>query len=216
MKFNDLFDAWAPVYDQTVYDPNNEYSEVFENYTELLSEICLSIADNKNGITLEIGTGTGNLAKELLDNGFRVMCIEPSAEMRLIAEKKLPSSVIIGGDFLNLPLSFKIDSIVSSYAFHHLTYDEKVESIKYLDGFLKPNGKIVIADTMFSSPQYKNDLLNYVERSKAYNLLRDLNTEYYEYIGDMLMLFKDLDYSLEYRQVNKYVWIIVAAKLAAR
>lgn len=215
MKFNDLFDAWAPVYDQTVYDPNNEYREVFENYTAILNEICLGIADNKNGITIEIGTGTGNLAKELLDNNFRVICIEPSAEMRQIAYKKLKNNIILDGDFLNLPLSFKVDNIVSSYAFHHLTYDEKIESIKYLDGFLNTSGKIVIADTMFSSPQYKESLLNYVEDSKAYNLLKDLNTEYYEYIDDMLILFKDLNYSLEYRQVNKYVWIIVATKLAS-
>ena len=212
MKLNELFDAWAPVYDKTVYDPDNEYREVFENYEAILNEICNIISGNKKGITLEIGTGTGNLAKKLFDNNFRSICIEPSGEMRLIAEEKLPSSIILDGNFLNIPFSFKVDNIVSSYAFHHLTYDEKIECIKYLDGFLKDHGKLIIADTMFNSPRYKEELLKHVEDSKTFNLLNDLNTEYYEYLDDIFRLFKDLNYTIEHKQMNKYVWIIVASK----
>ena len=212
MNFNELFDAWAPVYDETVYDPNNEYKEVFENYSEILKEISRLASENGKGLTLEIGTGTGNLALQLVDDGHRVICIEPSHEMRLAAEQKLPRSVILDGHFLKLPIDFKVDNIVTSYAFHHLTYVEKLESIKYLDSFLKDNGKIIIADTMFSSPQYKDALLEYVKDTQALNLFNDLNTEYYEYLDDIFRLFKDLNYSLDYKQMNKYVWIITAIR----
>ncbi len=212
LEFNELFDQWAPVYDQTVFNRDNEYNEVFENYDLLLKEICQQIRDKKIGLTLEIGVGTGNLSKELLKEGFSVIGIEPSDEMRRLAKEKLPNLAILDGHFLSIPIIEKFDSIVTSYAFHHLTYTEKRDSLKYLDGFLKKNGKIIIADTMFESEEYKSNLLKYVAESKAHNLLNDLNTEYYEYTEEILRLFDELDYTYTIKKMNKYVWMIIAEK----
>ncbi|WP_431732577.1 hypothetical protein [Clostridium carnis] len=40
-----------------------------------------------------------------------------------------------------------IDSIISSYAFHHLTDDEKYNAVKLFKEKLKSDGNVIIADT---------------------------------------------------------------------
>lgn len=211
-KFNRLFDKWAQHYDETVYGLDNEYKEVFEEYNKILENICWEITDNKDGLVVEIGVGTGNLTKLLYKKGFRVIGIEPSIEMRKISKSKIPNVEILDGHFLSIPVNKKIDAFVTSYAFHHLTFDEKQKAIMYLDSLLAEDGKIVIADTMFETKEYKQKLYEYVENTKAFNLLKDLNTEYYEYLDDICSLFKNLNYSIKKVKMNKYVWIVTASK----
>lgn len=210
-NFNKLFDEWAKSYDETVYGTNNEYVEVFENYENILKYISDEISD-KNGLIVEIGVGTGNLTKLLYEKNSNIIGIEPSKEMRKIAKQKLQNVDILDGHFLSIPIDKKIDAIVTSYAFHHLTYDEKKKALEYLDSKLNNNGKIVIADTMFESIEYKEKLLKYVESNKCFNLLNDLKTEYYELLDDICILFKELNYSYSLKKMNKYVWIISAIK----
>ncbi len=210
--FTQLFDQWAESYDATVFGTDNEYREVFENYNEILKEICSYIDDKKNGVTLEIGIGTGNLTKLLTEMGHHVIGIEPSQEMRNQATKKITRATILDGNFLKVPIYNKLDSIVTSYALHHLTLEEKEDALKYLDTLLNVGGKIVVADTMFSSKEYKKELYQQVENDGALNLLNDLNTEYYEMLNDVTAIFDRLGYNYTVKQMNKYVWIISAQK----
>ncbi|WP_026475920.1 class I SAM-dependent methyltransferase [Alkaliphilus transvaalensis] len=212
LEFNELFNEWAPVYDKTVYDQQGEYREVFQNYDVLLNTICDEISDKNKGLILEIGVGTGNLSKKLVSKGFSVIGIEPCQEMRRLAKEKLPNIAILDGHFLSIPIAEQFDSIVTSYAFHHLTYSEKRNALKYLDGYLKESGKFVIADTMYESADYKDQLLKYVADSNSHNLLNDLKTEYYEFTNDILKLFDELGYTYQLQQINKYVWVISAQK----
>lgn len=211
-NFNNLFDQWAPVYDETVNSSKGEYSEVFSNYYGILEEICNIVSHKANGNILEIGVGTGNLTEYLKARGLRIVGVEPSLEMRKIASAKLKDIEIFEGSFLDIPIHDTYDGIVSSYALHHLTYKEKQMAIKYLDNFLAEGGKIVIADTMFESIEYKEQLLRSVEADGATNLLKDLNTEYYEMLEDIVKLFEDLNYSITAEKLNRYVWIVTATK----
>jgi ubiquinone/menaquinone biosynthesis C-methylase UbiE len=209
--FNPLFDSWASSYDETVYGHDNEYSEVFSGYAEILEYICQGVR-GKEGTIIEIGVGTGNLTKMLYDHGLNIVGIEPSQEMRKIAQSKLPSVKILDGHFLSIPVRGKVDAIVTSYALHHLTLDEKREALRYLDGLLNENGKMIIADTMFESEAYKENLLEYVRDCGTLNLLKDLNSEYYEYVDDLCQLFREMNYTYEIIKMNKYVWMISAVK----
>lgn len=210
--FTQLFDQWAQSYDSTVFGSDNEYKEVFQNYQQILEEIARFIDDKKNGVTMEVGVGTGNLSSLLMERGHHVIGVEPSKKMREEAIKKLNRVTILDGHFLEVPIYNKVDSIVTSYAFHHLTLGEKKESLTYLDSLLNEGGKVVIADTMYSSQRYKEKLHQQVENDGALNLLKDLQTEYYELLADVTKLFDDLNYTYELKQMNKYVWIILAQK----
>ncbi len=211
-NFNELFDKWAESYDLTVYGENHEYKEVFENYSLILKRIAENIEDKISGNILEIGVGTGNLTGFLHNSGFKCFGIEPSNEMKKIAAKKHPDIEIIDGHFLDVKFNKKFDAIVTSYAFHHLLLEEKKEAINYLSSFLTPKGKIVIADTMFESQEYKDNLHNYVKNCNASNLLADLQSEFYELRDDILNIFENNNFSYTKEKINKYVWIITASK----
>jgi len=206
--FSNLFDRWAPVYDKTVFEEGGEYHEVFEGYEQILDTIKEEIASCQS--VLEIGCGTGNLAKKLDEHGFDVTCIEPSEEMRKAARQKLPAVSIVDGNFLHVPIEKSFDAIVSSYAFHHLTHEDKKKAIAYLKQYMNPFGRIVMADTMFESKAYKKALFEHVINQGSEALLADLKSEYYEYLGDMVALFEAAGFNVSKKKMNKYVWIITA------
>src|SRR5207245_8311079 len=52
---------------------------------------------------LDIGCGVGAYMGRLLDQGFEVTGIEPSAEMRRLAAKNLPADLVSDGSVLQLP-----------------------------------------------------------------------------------------------------------------
>src|SRR5690606_32491020 len=127
-----------------------EYKEVFSHYENILQEVT----DRSFGNVLEFGPGTGNLTEKLLKKGLNVTGVEPSPSMRQIAVNKLGDQAeIIDGDFLNFELNKQVDTIVSTYAFHHLTDKEKGDAIANYGKLLAPGGKIVFADTMYSSAE---------------------------------------------------------------
>lgn len=209
--FNAFFDEWAASYDATVYGSDNEYIEVFQNYEGIFESIITSLHTQNANNVIEVGPGTGNLTAKLLSAGFKVVGIEPSSEMRKLASEKLPEVLFLEGHFLDFPELNPADAIVSSYAFHHLTLDEKRQSIDLMKGLLNKKGTLVIADTMFESAAYKSELLQAVEADGALNLLNDLNTEYYEMLEDMVAILEEAQFSVRKEKMNRYVWVLTAS-----
>lgn len=166
-EFLDVFESWASSYDDTVTGVDVEYREVFRDYQSILEQVSLL----SHGHVLEIGAGTGNLTEKLLKRGHTVTAIEPSKAMREIAQKKLsgnPNVVILDGDFLEFSVPNSVDTIVSTFAFHHLTDKEKAKAICIYRSLLKTGGKIVFADTMYNS---KSAYRQAIEDAKAANFL---------------------------------------------
>ncbi|MDF2606087.1 MAG: SAM-dependent methyltransferase YrrT [Bacillales bacterium] len=207
-EFDNLFDKWSETYDSVVLESNDEeYKEVFINYNGILE----TVASNVSGIILEFGIGTGNLTKELVQKNNKVIGIEPSKNMRLIAKQKLPSVEVYDGDFLKFQLpKTKIDGIVSTYAFHHLTDFEKNEAIKLYKDMLTPSGKIVFADTIFTDEDHRNEVINESIAKGYLNLVNDLKTEYYTTIPIMKSIFESNGFDVTFTQLNKFVWLIKA------
>jgi putative AdoMet-dependent methyltransferase len=208
-EFIGLFDEWAESYDATVDGHDIEYKEVFDGYDEILD----IVASRVSGTIIEFGLGTGNLSKLLIEKGHKVIGVEPSKEMRTIAQQKLPNLEIHDGDFLNLPvISEKIDGIVSTYAFHHLTDEEKNIAIKNYSDLLHSGGKIVFADTAYKNEAAKRAIIEDAEQKGYTNLVKDLNTEYYTFLGVLDQLFTQNGFSVSFKQLNTFVWLIEATK----
>lgn len=209
VNFNDLFDQWSAVYDDTVTGNDIEYKEVFKFYNQILE----TIVTRSSGLVLEFGVGTGNLTQKLVEAGLEVLGIEPSKKMRKIAKQKLPNVTIVEGHFLDFPfMKQKVDTIVSSYAFHHLTDQEKEEAIQLYEEILNENGKIVFGDTIFKDKQVQEQI--YVDaKNKGYDrLANDLNTEYYTTIPILDKILTKYHFTTNYEQINDFVWIIEAKK----
>ena len=208
-EFVDLFNRWAETYDSTVSGTDEEYKEVFEGYGQILQEV----ANKVHGTVIEFGTGTGNLTEFLRVKTDNVMGVEPSDKMREEANKKLKGIDIVSGDFLDFPQPEKpVDAIVSSYAFHHLTDEEKRKAAYIYATILNTGGKVVFADTMFMNEDKKQEIIRDAKKRNFLSLAEDLQAEYYTTLPVMTSIFEDAGFEVSFTSMNKFVWIIEAAK----
>lgn len=208
-EFLELFDDWAKTYDASVSGFDPQYQAVFKNYEGILNEVVKN--SSCGGVTLEFGVGTGNLSKQLMQAGHNVIGIEPSQAMLEIAREKLPELQLMEGDFITFPeLPSLVDNIVSTYAFHHLTDDEKGVAIKRFAEVLSANGKIVFGDTMFKSVADKKMIIKEAEDKGFTALAEDLQREYYPTIDVLKHIFETNNFEVIFKQMNDFVWIVVA------
>ncbi|WP_350299537.1 class I SAM-dependent DNA methyltransferase [Peribacillus frigoritolerans] len=209
-EFIDLFEEWSKSYDDTVSGHDIEYQEVFKHYDRILD----SVTDRAHGHVLEFGVGTGNLTERLLMKGLKVSGIEPSPAMREIAVSKLRGKTeIADGDFIDFPKPEQVDSIVSTYAFHHLTDEEKEKAIANYGKLLNTGGKIVFADTMYQSREAHERAIQDARQAGFHNLANDLQTEYYTTIPFLEKALEANGYKVNFERCNQFVWIMEAEKL---
>ncbi|CAH0231906.1 MULTISPECIES: class I SAM-dependent methyltransferase [Peribacillus] len=209
-EFIDLFEEWSKSYDDTVSGHDIEYQEVFKHYDRILD----SVTDRAHGHVLEFGVGTGNLTERLLRKGLKVSGIEPSPAMREIAVSKLRGKTeIADGDFIDFPKPEQVDSIVSTYAFHHLTDEEKEKAIANYGKLLNTGGKIVFADTMYQSREAHERAIQDARQAGFHNLANDLQTEYYTTIPFLEKALEANGYKVNFERCNQFVWIMEAEKL---
>ncbi|SFK23721.1 putative AdoMet-dependent methyltransferase [Halobacillus dabanensis] len=209
MEFVDLFNQWASSYDDTVAGKDPEYREVFEGYEEMLERL----ANLSKSPVMEFGVGTANLTRKMIEQNKVVLGVEPSSEMRRIAKVKCPEAAIYDGNFLEYPsLLTPIRSIISSFAFHHLTSDEKREALQKFREHLEDDGEVIFIDTLFKDEAHKQALIQDAEKQGFLNLARDLQEEYYPYLEDIKEIFVEEAFEVTFEQLNKYAWLIQARK----
>lgn len=208
-EFLKLFDDWAKTYDASVSGFDPQYRAVFKNYEGILNEVVKNCSCG--GVTIEFGVGTGNLSKQLMQAEHDVIGIEPSKAMLEIAREKLPELKLMEGDFITFPkLPSLVDNIVSTYAFHHLTDDEKGIAIKHFVKILSANGKVVFGDTMFKSEADKKLIIKEAKDKGFTALAEDLQREYYPTIDVVRNIFHINNFDVMFKQMNDFVWIVVA------
>ena len=147
------FDVWSTNYDETVKKSTEGYP--FEGYEKAIQAIYCLIQNDSNTKILDLGIGTGTLTQKLYLEGARITGVDFSEKMLNQAKQKMPDATLIECD-LNDGVPFvlqnmKFQYIVSAYAFHHWEDRQKIDLIKQCTDLLTPNGKILIADIMFST-----------------------------------------------------------------
>ena len=152
------FDRWAETYDRAVLA-----SEQFPllGYRQTLTTVFRAAHVNPGMVVLDLGTGTGNLARLFLEAGCEVWGTDFSQAMLNKACQKLPHLHTRPADLLDpLPSGFpdRYDRIVSSYAFHHLAVGEKLALVRDLArDRLAQGGWIVIGDVAFERAGDRDD-----------------------------------------------------------
>lgn len=200
------FDEWAESYDSDVEDDKT----IFLKYDDVLDFVVKISNVNKDKLILDIGTGTGNLAKRFVDLGAKVIGLDPSRKMIEKAKEKFKDNknvelYLIKDPFLKIPFDDNFfDIVLSTYAFHHVCHNKKEDGILEMFRVLKRGGVLAIGDIMFKNEIEEKRFLN------KYDFLDP--DEYYERIDEIKKIFNKLNIKLRLKRFTPYTWVIWAIK----
>jgi putative AdoMet-dependent methyltransferase len=144
-------DEWAEGYDESVRD---EADPIRTGYRETLEWVVDRAELTPDSVVVDLGAGTGNTTA-LIPAARHVVCVDVATKMMDLARPKLghlESVEYVQVDlleFFDAPRRF--DRLVSTYAVHHLTEDEKAVLLRRIASSLEPGGVAVFGDLMFES-----------------------------------------------------------------
>jgi ubiquinone/menaquinone biosynthesis C-methylase UbiE len=125
-------------------------------FQELRDRILLRAQLRASDRLLDIGTGTGLLAIAAAPLVSRVSALDLSPAMcRRLQEKceqlRIENVEVLTGTATRLPLEHSaFDVVVSNYCFHHLSAPDKARALAEIRRVLRPGGRLVFGDMMFS------------------------------------------------------------------
>lgn len=210
------FDRWANRYDETIKRACKKDDWMYRNYEKVLNQVVefsQDTLDKTKTVVVDIGVGTGNLAQKFVDKVKYLIGVDPSSEMLKIAKKKLPEIDVKEGSFLELPIADNsADLVISSYAFHHLTKEEKLKGLKEMCRILKNRGKIIIADLMFANQEAEKRIKEQLITDGKSEIVEEIEEEYYGYIDTLTKKLRELGFSTQEKQITDFVWVICGVK----
>lgn len=124
-------------------------------FDKVRAELVAISAPERTDRCVDLGAGTGFLATALAPLVHSVLAVDISPEMmRSLAEEARAADLdnvrTEVSDFMELSLETgSVDLIVSNYALHHLADTDKRLLAVQAARWLRPGGRIVIADMMF-------------------------------------------------------------------
>lgn len=145
----------------------------------------------KNGKILDVGSGAGQFAKHMLENGFDVIGIDYSKEMVKIAKERVPT-----GDFRYMDMRHldfpdqSFDGLFAAYSLIHIPSEEVPLSLREFYRVLKDGGYLEIvvqqgeADKVIDEPFMPSEKMffNFFTKERLTKFLEDsgYHVEYQE------------------------------------
>ena len=161
---------------------------------------------------LDIGIGTGLLA-ERMPKGLNLYGIDISPKMMAkICAKGLPVKLKMGS-FLDIPYpDGHFDAIVSTFAFHHLTPEEKERAYLEMHRVLSPGGLLIIADFMFENDAQAAKLAERFRAEGRLDMLEEFEEECFTYIDSATASLQSLGYIVQHERGSTLSWIVWASR----
>ncbi|MBD0724387.1 SAM-dependent methyltransferase [Flavobacterium sp. L1I52] len=130
-------DEMAEIYD-AMYQSFIDYDKEYAFYNNLLQK-------NEPKSILEIGSGTGNIAKRFIENHQNYRGLDFSTSMITIAQKRNPDCEFLHGDMRDFNLEKKADAIIitSRSTSYLITNNDINDTFNCLYNNLNPNGIII-------------------------------------------------------------------------
>ena len=131
---------------QTFGEDAELYDRVRPKYPPRLYDDLAALLNNPTRPrVLEIGCGTGQATKPMLERGWSVKAVELSPELSRVARTNLPELEVITAAFESWPLpAERFDLVLSATAFHWI--DPEIRVPKSADA-LRPGGLLAIVST---------------------------------------------------------------------
>ena len=129
----------------------------FRNLPAEDAAILATLGLSQGSHILEIGTGSGHFARAAARAGYRVTALDVSPAMLRYAEDRAKSENLTGVEFHHAGFltftgaSATFDAAVSVAVLHHLPDLWKSIALQNIHRVLKPGGKFLLCDVVFSS-----------------------------------------------------------------
>jgi putative AdoMet-dependent methyltransferase len=210
-KFN--HDDEAPGYDEDVADERNP---IREGYSALLRWVVDQASAGGSSSVLELGTGTGNLAI-LLEDFDRMVCVDISANMLGIARAKLadrPNVEYVQADLLQCfeALEERFDVVISAYAIHHLTEEERHVLFRSVERSLEPGGRAVFGDLLFADDEERRDYLAALRSKGESDLADEIEDEFFWNVEETIGELVGLGFRVTKERFSRLSWGICAER----
>lgn len=206
------FDKQAADYDQNIKMQGYRFN-VHQDYEQALSVVREKVQLQSGNVCLDIGVGTGNLGAKFLSESTKVIGVDQSEKMLQMCKEKHPDMETRKGHFLALPLMDNhVESIVSSYALHHLLDDEKILACKEMDRVLKEDGQICLVDLMFLNEQHRTKVIAGYRDAGNMEAIGAIEDEFYADRSVLIDWFSANDFYVETHQFNDILSMIYARK----
>jgi len=201
-------------YDRWTFTERGLY---YERYHDLLDLVVVRCQVRAGERVLDIGTGTGELARRFAQHrGCRVVGLDPSEAMIEEARRKAAAGTwsgvtfqVAGAPFLEIPYpDGAFDAVASTQAFHHLHERHKAAAVQEMARVLRPPGKVegrgggwlAIGDPTF---QNRGALEEALARWPD-----DLEEEYFAYLETLETFFGDAGLSYHAERVSRINWVV--------
>jgi len=142
-----------------------------------------------------------------------VIGVEASGEMARIARRRCPGLRGIGATLRSLPFGTgSIDVIVSAYAWHHLSPEDRLDSIGEMRRVLRDRGQVIVADIMFRDARSEHSMREQLEKAgeRAKLALLDEESEEYPLLSELRVEFGRFGFVFSGKQRTELVWLFRA------
>ena len=149
METEDLHYGYWP-HDKTATAQN--FAEAQQRHSQLIIDHIPEGVEN----ILDVGSGSGNLAKKLISLGYHVDCVIPSEFLAERVKQKLDeNSTIHICKFEAVETNVTYDLILFSESFQYIPMDKSIPKIQKL---LSPNGHLLICDVFHKNVPGKSPM----------------------------------------------------------
>jgi SAM-dependent methyltransferase len=144
------FDRWAPTYDDQLSDPWLDFEAAWA-FTERALRAGLGGLEDRT--VVDVGCGTGEFLRRIVEGGSDGVGVEPSAGMRAAARRKLPGTSVLDGHLAAIPIGDgRADAAIATYVVSHLAAAEQPPAIDELLRVVRGAGPIVVVDVPRADP----------------------------------------------------------------
>jgi putative AdoMet-dependent methyltransferase len=195
----------------------SEVGIYYERYHDLLDLVVVRCQVKAGDRVLDIGTGTGELARRFAQHrGCQVVGLDPSEAMIDEARRKATAGrwgevtfQVAEAPFLEISYpDGAFDAVASSQAFHHLHERHKASAVQEMARVLRPSsadperggGWLAIGDLMFADrAALEAALARWPE---------ELEEEYFAYLETLEPMFRDAGLSFRAEHLSQIHWVV--------
>ncbi|TVR58309.1 MAG: class I SAM-dependent methyltransferase, partial [Spirochaetaceae bacterium] len=206
-RFSDYFnhDDDAPEYDR---DVANERNPIRTGYADLIAYVGARVSPGSR--VLELGTGTGNTILHLPDDTV-VTGVDVSAGMLAIAESKLRGRnvTLIQDDVLNYVTGHDLnefDIIVSTYALHHLTLDERETMFSEIARKSPGTVRVIVGDLMYENEADKSRIIS-LHHDAFPGMADDFDDEFFWDVESSEVMLKRTGWVPAWKRFSDLSWV---------